>query len=384
MRCLEKDPADRPASAHEVADELADIEDRLVATGGAALIPVTDLGQAPTTAFAMDRGGQIDGFAHAAPDRTVAYRPGVVLGARQRRTSERRRGAGILGPLVLGGLLALVVVAFLAFGFGRLPFTGGGGDPSATPSDPGAGAIVFPTASSPAATIVTAAPTSPPTASPAPIIVPSPAPVPTAVPTVAPNPVPTLEPTPEPTKKPKPTREPRPTPEPPPDPTPEPPPDPTPEPPPESVTVALPNQLFEGGFERGDRRYHGRTVSYVYGQGTPYHTMTAQFALDPPVRTQGTAMLQLVGIDSEEEEKNPMRIVLNGVVIFEGPNPMPNDFCCGSSGPGNWGTVTFRFSSELLARNNELSITNLDPGDCTYCPNFIMIDKGELTYRTPG
>ncbi len=148
--------------------------------------------------------------------------------------------------------------------------------------------------------------------------------------------------------------------------------------------MSLPSELFQGGFERGNRRYHGRTVSYVYGQGTPYHTMTAVFRIDGAGSARGTATLRFVGIDDEAEEKNPMRITLNGQIIYGGPDPLPNDFCCGSDGPGNWGTATFRFPAALLQNRNSLSITNLDPGDCTYCPNFIMIDTGELTYRTRG
>jgi hypothetical protein len=101
-------------------------------------------------------------------------------------------------------------------------------------------------------------------------------------------------------------------------------------------------------------------------------------------RAVGTARLRLVGMDDERPEKNPMRLTLNGQVLYEGPDPLPNDFCCGPTGEGNWGAVIFEFPASLLRDTNELSITNLSTSDCTLCPFYVMVDFGELTYRTRG
>jgi hypothetical protein len=109
--------------------------------------------------------------------------------------------------------------------------------------------------------------------------------------------------------------------------------------------------------------------------------MTASVRIDRSGSIDGQATLRLVGLDSEEASKNPIRVVLNGTVIYEGPNPLPNDTCCNGEGQGNWGVASFRFSSGLLERDNDITITNLDPGSCTYCPNFVMVDYGELSYR---
>lgn len=412
MECLEKDPADRPGSAGEVADRLAVLEERLRATGrGAPLVlasaaadatvPLGRAAWAPAAAIGSGAAAQPfsgAGPAFAQPDSTAAYRPGVVRGVRPHQRDDRSKRRGLLGPLLLGSLFALILIAFAAFGLGGIPFLGGG-DATDAPTGPGGAAIIdsSPTPGPTAVPITRSPDTAPPvTALPTPQLITAP---PTAPPTVEPTAVPTVEPTSRRTREPKPTREPstpeptldrtpRPTREPPP-PTPTPPTPPTPTPPPtppptETATVSLPSQLFEGGFERGNGRYHGRTVAYVYGQGTDYNTMTAVFQAAGGGSAQGTATLSFVGIDDEAPEKNPMRITLNGQVIFSGADPLPNDFCCGSDGPGNWGTATFRFPAILLRGRNTLSITNLDPGDCTYCPNFIMIDTGELTYRRPG
>ena len=132
-----------------------------------------------------------------------------------------------------------------------------------------------------------------------------------------------------------------------------------------------------------DDTYHGRSASWVYGQLTPYNTMTATFELDQPA-TSRRATVQFVGLDGENPAKNDVRFVLNGVTLYEGPNPLPDDACCGGSGPGNWGSVSFRIPTSLLVGNNQLSVSNLEQNDCTQCSKFVMIDYVEISYRTGG
>ena len=148
--------------------------------------------------------------------------------------------------------------------------------------------------------------------------------------------------------------------------------------------MTIPNQVLEGGYERGGGRYKGRTASWVYGQGTPFSTMAGSFDAEGGNEARGTATLRLVGMDDERPEKNPIRITFNGQPFYEGPDPLPNDFCCGPTGDGNWGAVIFEFPASLLRGTNDISITNLSSSDCTVCPFFVMVDFGELTYRTRG
>jgi hypothetical protein len=191
--------------------------------------------------------------------------------------------------------------------------------------------------------------------------------------TPAPTPVPTEEPTPQPPpavpRTPKPTLQ------------------PTPRPSSAAgatieLTARIPDRSFVGDFHGQDNgSYHGRSASWVYGQGTPYHTMTASFRLDDRHPAVGRASLRIVGLDGENDVKNPVRIVLNGVTLYEGPNPLPNDYCCGGSGAGNWGSVVLEFPGSLLARDNSLTISNLAQSDCTSCPKFVMVDYAVVSYR---
>ncbi len=109
--------------------------------------------------------------------------------------------------------------------------------------------------------------------------------------------------------------------------------------------------------------------------------MTARFRLAYDGKVGRRASLRVVGLDGDNPRKNRISVVLNSATIYEGPNPLPNDDCCGPSGPGNWGSAVFRFPGDLLRRNNSLVITNLEPGECTLCPNYVMIDYAVLEYR---
>jgi len=446
MRCLEKDPRYRPASAREVGDELERIGERLQARNGAGAWSAGDTATVATVlgsaAAAPRPAGPVP---HSARDETVGlpfapaaplepavgsgYRTGVVPGRRGRLAAPvvARRG-GMLPFALIGAAVGLVVLALAGSALGAFDLFGGGDEtptdpaiiaaasltPTLTPTPtpiPTTAAVVPPVLPEPSVTVPatptpslmptpsllpTAPPTLEPTVTPSPLPTRQPTPRLTPAPTPEPPPQPTPEPTPRPTREPtpRPTREPtpQPTPEPTPRPTREPTPRPTPPPPPpptdppadRTVTVTIPNQVLEGGYERGGGRYKGRTASWVYGQGTSFDTMSGSFAADGGGSAVGTARLRLVGMDDERPEKNPMRLTLNGQVLYEGLDPLPNDFCCGPTGDGNWGAVIFEFPASLLRGTNDISITNLSSSDCTVCPFFVMVDFGELTYRTRG
>jgi len=160
------------------------------------------------------------------------------------------------------------------------------------------------------------------------------------------------------------------------------PPQPTPVPPGpvQDYQTQIPDQLFVGDYDGpGSGQYHQRSASWVYGQGTPYHTMTANFQLERGGQAEGPATLEIVGLDGENPIKNRMSIVLNGVTIYEGPNPLPND--SGRSGPGNWGSAVFPIAGDILQSENTLVIRNLEPADCTTCPKYVMVDYLVISYR---
>ena len=92
-------------------------------------------------------------------------------------------------------------------------------------------------------------------------------------------------------------------------------------------------------------------------------------------KPKGPGSLTIVGVDSEDPAKTPLRIVINGNVIYEGPDPLPNDNRNGPEAPGNWGSVDFRIDPKVLQQGeNTITFTNLDPSDKINYPIFIMLD----------
>jgi eukaryotic-like serine/threonine-protein kinase len=292
-------------------------------------------------------------------------------------TVSQRRSVGWV-PLALVTLLALGLCGLGAWQGRAFLGIGGPGAQSPTPQ-PTAQAEISPTPvlggvveGSPVTAPPTAVPTDtplPPTETPVPLPTDTPAPLPTDTP--APPPPPTDTPVPEQIPPPLPTDTPVPEPEPP---TPTPAPEPLP-----GNTIALEDTAFAGGYTRSNGLYHGRSAHWVYGQGTQYSTMSATFNVDNP--PAGPAVLTIVGIDSEDKAKTPMNITLNGVVIYEGPNPLPNDNSSGPNGPGNWGSFTWPIGPGVLQPGaNTLSITNLDPSPKINFPIFIMVDYASISW----
>jgi hypothetical protein len=282
-------------------------------------------------------------------------------------------------------VVVLLAIAVFLVGVVALPMSAPARDEGAAgnaPDTPSPNRTPAPTAAAVAGPTLTAVES--PAAFPTPGITSTPEglPPPTEPPTAAPEPTAAPDPTPEPTLAP--TRTPGPDPTPRPDPTPEPTPQPTPAPqqPARDVSVRLADRFFVGDYDGpGSGRYHGRSASWVYGQGTPYHTMTLRFRLTEDGQIGRRASLTFVGLDGESPPKNRIAIVLNGERIYVGPSPLPNDVCCGGSGPGNWGSAVFEFPGDLLRRNNSLSVINLEASDCTRCSFYVMVDYAVLEYR---
>ena len=143
--------------------------------------------------------------------------------------------------------------------------------------------------------------------------------------------------------------------------------------------VYLDDTAFSGAATRSDGMYHGRTAHWIYGQGTPYHTMTTSFNIDNP--PTGEAKLQINGVDSEDSAKTPIRITINNTVIYEGPDPLPDDTTNGPNGPGNWGLYTWRVNPGVFVQGqNTLTIDNLSPSDKVNYPLFFMLDYAVISW----
>ncbi|MEP6776497.1 MAG: hypothetical protein ABJA50_12955, partial [Chloroflexota bacterium] len=143
--------------------------------------------------------------------------------------------------------------------------------------------------------------------------------------------------------------------------------------------ITLDDTAFVGGYTNANGLYHGRTAHWVYGQGTAYSSMSASFTVQK--KPNRPATIVIVGLDAEDEAKSGIRLVLNNRVIYEGPDPLPNDDNSGVDGPGNWGDATFNIPSKVLQSGlNVITITNLDPSDKINFPIFIMVDSVTLTW----
>jgi serine/threonine-protein kinase len=345
------------------------------AAGGVGTVPVA---RAQTPTYSSMPVPQV---AAAPPVRAAAPYTGAAEQPRQLQTVDvttRRRGIG-WAPVALIAALGLLVLGLAAWqgrNFLNAPVTPGG--PTASPT--ATQLAVVPTVGlSPTLTagvIVQESPTPPPTElpptdtpTPLPTDTPEPTPVP---PTDTPVPVvPTDTPEPPPTPEPEP---PPPTPEPQPEPEPEPEPSPTPEPLAEPAgSVRVDDNGFAGGYTNANRLYHGVTAVWIYGRGTRYHTMSTRFNI--PGRPRGAATLTIRGLDSEDAAKTPILITVNDTQIYSGGNPLPDDFASGPSGPGNWGTYSWRMDPGTLKGGaNTLTISNLSSSACMNCPAFFMLD----------
>ncbi|MDQ3703956.1 MAG: protein kinase [Chloroflexota bacterium] len=316
-----------------------------------------------------------------AQTRQVTPAPAAVpYTAQQARSVQvnvsQRRGMG-MWPAVIVLLLGLLLCGLGAWQGGNLLGILRVGD-DATASPTALAQVVLPTDTVPAPVppTNTAEPTQIATSSPEPLATDTPQPPP---PTDTPLPPTETPAPPQPTETPAP---PPPTDTPPPvvpTDTPEPPVEPTAVPVDSGGSVALEDRDFIGGYFRSDGLYHGVTATWVYGQATEFSTMTALFNIDSA--PQGQATLTIVGLDSEDPVKTPISIVVNGVEIFVGGNPLPNDFTTGPQGAGNWGAAQWVIPAGVLqAGTNTLSITNLTPGGTINAPPFFMLDTATITW----
>jgi serine/threonine-protein kinase len=144
-------------------------------------------------------------------------------------------------------------------------------------------------------------------------------------------------------------------------------------------TVTLEDVAFVGAYRyQPPSIYEGRTAAWIYGPGTGFATMRAVF--DANGQPGGTAGLTLSGMDSEDRAKTPLRILINDQPIFEGPNPLPNDF---SPNAGSWGLYTWTFDAGLLhPGRNTLTIENHAATGQIGLPPFVMVDFARLEWET--
>ena len=157
------------------------------------------------------------------------------------------------------------------------------------------------------------------------------------------------------------------------------------QPPPTSVpqqagagSIRLDDTAWQGGF-RNQAGYRGRSATWIYGRNTQYNTMQAAFVLD--TQPVGEATLSIEGMDSEGRDKTLIRIVINNVEIYNGPNLLPDDEY--PYQVGTWATATWRFDGSVLQPGqNIIQISNVGPGEFSL-PPFFMLDYAVVSFTAP-
>lgn len=108
--------------------------------------------------------------------------------------------------------------------------------------------------------------------------------------------------------------------------------------------------------------------------------------MEHPVEATSRASLTLVGMDSPDMKKTKIRIEINGRVVYEGGNPLPND----KSDPdrGNWGSATIPFPTSYLHQGtNQITIDNMARFDGLGSNKpypWFLLDYAVVTYRAIG
>lgn len=403
LRGLEKDPLQRFQTAREMHNALAEVTRQLEADGAARVsaAPVP-----PVVGSYVTRKLVPDAPPARLPQPSVPPRTSSLPVA-QTPTGLRRRG--MITALLLGLLAVLAVLLVVGLRDRDRLFSSpalGVGGTTAVPRETTVAGVIDTDEISPT---MTSSPTPNASVTSAPEIVsastePSRALLATVEPTqtvaepvitlfpvteaLPPTPIPTTEvppptlvPTPVPPTRIPPTNVPPPT-------ATNPPPPPTvaiaAEPPPLAVPPAgsrslrLDDTNWTGGFggAGNPKVYGGRTATWIYGQRTTYNAFRSTFSLG--VQPEGTAILTVEGMDSEDAAKTPISIEINGTEVFRGANPLPNDDLPLES--GTWTSATWSFDAAVLQTGqNEIVIRNLAQGTFGL-PPFFMLDYAEITY----
>lgn len=211
-----------------------------------------------------------------------------------------------------------------------------------------------------------AAPQVAPTTNPAvlPTVTPRPAATPTArVIELAPapaSPVPTVTPSPSPA---------------PPTTTPSPPPPTATRPPVLEFTFAA--EDWAGGYYRGDGRWYGRTWVAIYGQASPYPSASLVVPLD--VAPSGPATVTITGLNDEWAAQNPIVILVNATVIYDGVSPWPNWDGVGHGADAAWTPAIFAIPAGVLQPgSNQIVVANRSPSANFGLPPYVLVSDATL------
>jgi hypothetical protein len=153
-------------------------------------------------------------------------------------------------------------------------------------------------------------------------------------------------------------------------------------------TAFAPSQLA-GAYRRDDGTLYGRQAAALYGSGSNYSAGTVRVALtaDQVSRVRGVRLfLVLTGLDDERPGNNRIQVILNGTVIYDGPNQFPSvPGGSGDIGVGGasryWDQMAIQIPDGLLRPGeNTLTVRNLAPYEGAPGSPYVLIN--DITFRT--
>ncbi len=103
--------------------------------------------------------------------------------------------------------------------------------------------------------------------------------------------------------------------------------------------------------EKDNIRVEDRSCVYICGAKTPISEMSAGFEIEH-FPTSGNYQLIISAADDFLKEKCPIKLTVNGNILYEGPNPFSNK---------RWNVKKFKLPANMLKRNNILTISNTSP-----------------------
>jgi hypothetical protein len=137
-----------------------------------------------------------------------------------------------------------------------------------------------------------------------------------------------------------------------------------------------------GGWRQDHSAFYGRPWTVIYGAFSQFPAATLTFSLEST--PLGTAVLEVTGLDDEWAGNCQITVVVNGVVVYQGPSPWTSyggvapDF---SDAP--WSTAALAIPDGLLRTGtNTIVIENLEPAANFSSPPYILLSDTVLRFAT--
>jgi hypothetical protein len=136
---------------------------------------------------------------------------------------------------------------------------------------------------------------------------------------------------------------------------------------------------FTGAYKRPDGVLYDRPAAHLYGQGSGASSATVTYGLDdtPP----RYALLVITGLDDERGAHTPIRLIVNGTVIWEGQSPFANA-PKSESDPSGWTPVGWLLGdlSLLHGGDNTVTVENMAPNGQVGRPPWVLLTTATIYY----